>query len=76
MAKDKSKKKKPDNQSMSTMDMLQMIFALTAAFGGFFLFQGPSANTAQAVFRWGLVAIGSIGLITVTIIRFTSNKDD
>ena len=55
---------------------LRSISLLCAAFGIFFYFRGPPANTSQAVFRIAVVTFGAIGFVVSLVLeRRFSNRN-
>ena len=57
-------------EGRSSLDGLQMLFVLMAAIPGVFHLIRPATNTGQLIFRLSVSAIGIIGFIVVTILKF------
>ena len=54
-----------------TLDALQVVFMVAACSGAFFSISGPAKNTGHLLFRLGVMAVGGIGLLVITIIKLS-----
>ena len=58
----------------STLDALQVVFGVAACSGLIFYVNGPAKNLNQTLFRLGVMAVGAIGLLVVTIIKLANRR--
>jgi hypothetical protein len=64
----------PKPTGFSTLDALQVVFGVAACSGLIFYVNGPAQNTNQALFRLGVMGLGLLGLVVVTIVKFLSRR--
>ena len=64
----------PGPAASGTLDTLQMVFTIVACLGAFFYFRGPAHNTAQLLFRLGVIGVGTVGLAVVTVLKFVRQR--
>jgi hypothetical protein len=74
MAESDEPQRPPKPKSISSLESLQLGFMIVSAIGAFFYFRGPAQNDAQLAFRIGVIAVGFIGLLIVSIIRLTRKR--
>ncbi|HEY1378436.1 MAG TPA: hypothetical protein VGF55_16680 [Gemmataceae bacterium] len=56
------------------LDGLQLFFLVAACVGGFLSMRSPATNLAQAIFRAAVVAVGAIGLLVVSLIKYNRSR--
>lgn len=66
---DRKERRKLEPPKFATLDALQVVFGVAACMGGFFFIQGPAKNTAHLLFRLGIMGVGMVGLLVVTILK-------
>jgi hypothetical protein len=65
---------KPKPAGFSGLDGLQLVFLIAACSGAIFYVNGPAQNANQAFFRLGVMVLGGIGLLVVTIVKLTTRR--
>jgi hypothetical protein len=65
---------KPGPTPSGPLDTLQMVFTIVACLGAFFYFRGPAHNNAQLLFRLGVMGVGAVGLLVVTVLKLTRQR--
>jgi hypothetical protein len=65
---------KPAPAPLKVLDILQIVFLVAGCSGVFFTLNGPAKNEAQALFRLGIMIVGGIGLVVVTILKLTTRR--
>jgi hypothetical protein len=59
----------------SLMNRVQFWAVLLMALGAYYLFfRAPAANEKQLAFRIAIFATGTVGFVTIQIIRFSRNR--
>jgi hypothetical protein len=76
MAEDDDREREPEPKpaGFSTLDGLQIAFGIAACSGFIFYVNGPAKNLNQTFFRLGVMAVGAIGLLIVTIIKLANRR--
>ena len=64
----------PEPTRFGLLEGLQVVFGVAACFGLVFHLQGPAQNPAQTLFRLGVVAVGAVGLVVVTVLRLALKR--
>ena len=65
---------KPPATRFSTLDALQVVFLVAACSGVFFTISGPARNAEHAMFRLGIMGLGLLGLVVVTLVKYLSRR--
>jgi hypothetical protein len=65
---------RPGPAPLRVLDILQIVFLAAGCSGVFFTVNGPAKNEAQALFRLGVMVVGGIGLLVVTVLKLTSRR--
>jgi len=71
---ERGERPKPAPAPIRVLDVLQIVFLVAGCSGVFFTLNGPAKNEAQALFRLGVMIVGGIGLVVVTILKLTSRR--
>lgn len=71
---DRGGKPKPGPAPLRALDILQIGFLVAGGSGAIFALRGPAHNEGQALFRLGLMGVGLVGLVVVTILKLTSRR--
>lgn len=74
MAISDERDEKPKPAPIQVLDILQIVFLVAGCSGVFFTLNGPAKNEAQALFRLGVMIVGGIGLVVVTILKLTTRR--
>jgi hypothetical protein len=65
---------KPEPKRFGGLDALQVVFGVAACSGVFFTISGPAKNTGHLLFRLGVMGVGCLGLLVVTILKLTRQR--
>lgn len=60
--------------SRNLLDTLQTAFLVAMAFGIFYALKGNAKSDAQAMFRIGVLTVGTVGLIAIRAIKWRSGQ--
>jgi hypothetical protein len=71
---DREDEPKPKPAGFSSLDALQVVFGVAACSGLIFYINGPAQNLNQTLFRLGVMVLGGIGLLVVTVIKIAQRK--